>query len=95
MKNIYHNNTKLVIFDDGKFVVTTKNSEVCEMSTTPSNFTVGISCKRIISIDKDQFEFCGAEELNDEVNLCYNEKETGLKVKINLKFIPGTNVVVQ
>lgn len=95
MKNVYHNNTKLVIFDDGKFVVTTKNSEVCEMSTTPSNFTVGISCKRIISIDKDQFEFCRAEELKDEVNLYYNEKETGLNVKINLKFIPGTNVVVQ
>ena len=95
MKNIYHNNTKIVIFDDGKFIITTKDSAAREISTTPSNFTVGISGKKIIAIDKGQFEFCNIEELKEEVNLYYTEKENGLNVKISLKFIPGTNVVVQ
>ena len=95
MKNIYHNNTKAVIFDDGKFIITTKDSAVREVLTTPSNFTVGLSGKKIIAIDKGQFEFCNAEELKEEVNLYYNEKENGLNVKINLKFIPETNVVAQ
>ena len=95
MKNIYHNNIKIVVFDDGKFVITERGTEVRELPTTPSNFSVGISCEKILGTDKGQFEFCNTEELKDGVNLYYNEKENGLNVKINLKFVPGTNVIVQ
>lgn len=95
MKNIYHNNIKIVVFDDGKFVITERGTEVRELPTIPSNFSVGISCEKILGTDKGQFEFCNTEELKDGVNLYYNEKENGLNVKINLKFVPGTNVIVQ
>lgn len=95
MKNIYHNNIKIVLFDDGKFVITEKENEVRELPTTPSNFSVGVSCEKILGIDKGQFEFCEAEELKQEVNLYYKENGHGLKIKVNLKLIPGTNVIVQ
>lgn len=95
MKNIYYNNTKITIFDDGKFIITAKDTEVQEFLTTPSNFFVGISCKKVIAIEKEQFEFYDVEELEGEVNLYYRENNYGLKIKVNLKFITETNVIVQ
>lgn len=95
MKTFYHNDSKIIIFDDGKFAVAASEEDIEEIATTPSNFAVGVSCEKVLGIGQGEFEFLGCETFDEGIKLEYKDKCHGLEMTVALNFVPETNVFVQ
>ena len=97
MQSFIHNETELIVYDNGSFAIAEKGKHsLCkEELSCRANFELVVSGGRPLQLSENGFVFDGMEKIDGGLNLYYTNKTENLHLTIELDFIDGTNVISQ